>query len=351
MAKHWIEMIQNLTAAALTVRAQAIDPTNRGQLKWNMFFPRADVMSTQFKDVMTLDDRFVADRREWNGNGRQIPIRTPEMRDVSFTPIESYQKIGEQELQKMADNAMGNQEVVTELIAANLPRRVDAMTMANYRRLEIDCVNAWVKGQIIQTNPETGANYTVSFGFAGSRLQTAGTAWNNGATNAYTNFVAWLKDARGAVGALAGAVMRQNVLNEILNDAPASVISGFKLTQRELEQRISDELGSTFSIAIWEDGFDVFTDGGTAATRTSVFPAGYIAAVPVGGSIGSSAFAPVYRARSIAAETPEARVDINGVAVFYNSENDGKILKPTVQLNAFPVPNEQFVYAINTGIS
>ena len=64
MAKSWIEAVDELTPAALTVRAQTVDPTDQGRLYWSGFAPRQNVDSVNLADVTTLDDRPVADRRE-----------------------------------------------------------------------------------------------------------------------------------------------------------------------------------------------------------------------------------------------------------------------------------------------
>lgn len=330
----------------LTVRVQALDPSDMKQLKWETFFPRADVPSTKIKDVLTLDDRFVSDRREWNAQGRQIPLRTPDLREISFTPIQAYQRIAEQELNEMAALGGENEQTVAQIIGVPLPQRIESMAMANYRRLEVDCINAWTQGKVIQRNPETGATYDISFGFDAGRITTVGTAWTDGATNAYNEFIAFAKSAQSALGVLAGFVAPRAVWDAILADSPVNAITGRRLKLADLVQDVRDELGTEINIGIWEESGDVFTDGGTATTRTKYFPAGTMAAVPAGGAVGKSAFAPVYRARSIAQEVPEARVDVNGQAAFYVSEQDGMILKPTVQLNAFPVPDEEKVFVV-----
>lgn len=349
MAKHWIEFIDDLTAADLTVRAQAVDPTDRGMLKWRTFFPRVDVPSTELEDVMTLDDRFVSDRREWDAQGRQIPIRVPDLRKLDFTPIQAYQSIGEKEMQKLARALNATQNTVAQIIGFSLPDRTESMARANLRRLEIDCVTAWTSGKVVQMNPETGATYDISFNFDAGRITTVGTAWDDGSVNAYDEFVAAMKDAQSAVGGVAGAVMQRAVLDAILADSPVNAITGRRLKLAELNQDIQDELGSAFNIGIWEDSLDVFADGGTnSAVRTKVFPAATMAVVPAGTSIGASAWAPVIRADDIApnSDAPEG-VDANGQRVYYVTKNEGMQLKPTVQLNAFPVPDEERVFVLN----
>ncbi|HEY0659601.1 MAG TPA: major capsid protein [Pyrinomonadaceae bacterium] len=348
MAKHWIEFIDDLTAADLTVRAQAVDPTDRGMLKWQTFFPRRDVPSTELQDVMTLDDRFVSDRREWDAQGRQIPIRLPDLRKLDFTPIQAYQSIGEKEMQKLSQGLNANQAAVAQIIGFSLPDRVESMARANYRRLEIDCVTAWTSGKIVQMNPETGATFDISYNFDSGRITTVGTAWSDGGVNAYNEFVAAMVDAQTALGGIAGVVMPRAVLDVILADSPVNAISGRRLKLAELNQDIQDEIGSNFIIGIWEDRLDVFQDGGQdSAVRTRVFPAASLAVVPAGGNIGSAAFAPVVRADDVAtnSDAPEG-VDANGQRMYYVTKNEGMQLKPVVQMNAFPVPDEENVFVL-----
>ena len=103
----WIAEVDELSPAALTVLAQTVDPSDNGQLLWDIFFPRANVDSVDLKDLFTLDDRPAADRREWNARGRFIPILTPEQRMMSMVPIEGYDKIDEYEMQKLEEGTFG----------------------------------------------------------------------------------------------------------------------------------------------------------------------------------------------------------------------------------------------------
>jgi hypothetical protein len=146
----WTQTIDNLTAAALTVRAQTISPNDNGRLKWDIFFPIRPVDSVDLEDVTTLDYRPTADRREWNQRGRLVPIKTPDRRKVSIVPIESYYTWGEYELQKLNERAVGNEAIIAQIMQSTVPGRVDALTAANWRRLEVDTFNAWALGTIVQ---------------------------------------------------------------------------------------------------------------------------------------------------------------------------------------------------------
>lgn len=345
----WIESVAAVSPAALTVRAQAISPNDNGKLKWDVFFPKKTVDSVDLKDVTTLDYRPASDRREWNQRGRLIPLKTPSLRDVSIVPIEGNYLWGEYELQKLNERAAGNAALIAQIMQSNVPGRVDAIAMANYRRLELDSFEAWAVGTITQRNPQNAAEtYAASFNFDTARYQTAGTAWNDSGLNAYDELLAWLDDAINAIGSVRGVVCRRNFVNEVLTDAP-DLAGGARMTRVQLEQRIQDDLGSDFRFYPMEDTVEVFTDGGTATASTKVWRAQKVAAVPGGTAVGSACFAPVVRAMDIARALPQAKVDTNGQTAFYEEHNGGRELSVEVQVNAAPVPNEQSLYVIDVG--
>jgi hypothetical protein len=72
--------------------------------------------------------------------------------------------------------------------------------------------------------------------------------------------------------------------------------------------------------------------------------------IPAGGVIGETLFAPVARAYDIAAQVPNAKIDIRGQTVFYEASNGGRELTVECQVNAFSNPIERFVYVINAGV-
>ena len=71
----WIERVRELSAPALTVRAQTVDPTLQNTLLWDQFFPPRPVESTELDEIMEEVDitEYVSERREWNTRGRPIP--------------------------------------------------------------------------------------------------------------------------------------------------------------------------------------------------------------------------------------------------------------------------------------
>jgi hypothetical protein len=345
----WTQELAEVSPAALTVRAQTISPNDNGRLKWDLFFPRRNVDSVDLEDVTTLDYRPTADRREWNQRGRLIPIKTPNRRKVSIVPIESYYLWGEYELQKLNERTLGNQQTIANIMQASVPDRLDALALANYRRLEVDAFNAWGLGTIVQRNPQNAAEtYTASFGFAAARYQTAGTAWNDVGQNAYNNLTAWLADAVNYVGPIRGIVSRRNFINEVLRDAPTQA-GGNSMTFVGLEQRIEDDIGSDFRFFPMEDTVEVFDDGGVTSTATKVWPAQRIAVVPAGTAVGNAAFAPVVRAMDIASAVPGAGISVNGQTAYYDESNNGRELTLEVQVNALPIPDENKLFVINVG--
>jgi hypothetical protein len=349
-ALNWIAEELKLSPAALTVLAQAVPPNDTGLLSWPLFFPKQPVDSVDLQDVTTLDYRPAADRREWNARGRLIPMPTPATRKVQIVPIEARDALREQELQKITERAMGNQQLYRDIIGLTIPQRVVRLAESCYRRLEIDAISAWTAGTITQRNPEDASKtYTASFGFASSHYTTAGTAWNDVTVNAYDLFQAWIVAAEDLIGPIRGAVMRLATYNAILDDAP-NLPENVTMTRSGLEQRISQDRGREFRVVVNEQSVDVFDDGGTAYTRTKLWPAQKIAAIPDGDTIGRTCFAPVRRAMDIQQSIPEAGVDVRGVTVYYDQNNLGKGMEVECQLNALPLPSESRLYVTNVGV-
>jgi hypothetical protein len=347
----WLSTIDALSPAALTVRAQELPPTDQGNLLWDMFLPRENVDSVDLADISTLDYRPTADRREWNARGRRIPLAVPPRRLVSIVPIEANDKIDEKEMQRIAESAGGNAQVIRDIIGASIPQRVDRLVDADFRRLEYDAMRAWALGSITQRNPENAAQtYTASFGFAAARYTTAGTAWNDVGVNAYDLLQAWITAAEDLVGPIEGVMLRLATLNAILADAP-NLENSVKMTRTSLEERVQQDKGGPFEFFLNENSIDIFDDGGTAYTRTKVWPTQTIAAIPVGKKVGRTCFAPVVRAMDLVSQVgPAAGIDVRGVTVFYEESNGGRELSIEAQLNALPVPDEGKLYVSNVGV-
>lgn len=345
----WMAQVDELAPAALTVRAQTLSPNDNGRLLWDIFFPRVNVDSVRLSDISTLDDRPAADRREWGARGRLVPILTPSQRKMEMVPIEAYDKIDEKEMQYLMEGSFGNNAIIQDVIGARIPDRTDRLAMACYRRLELDSMQAWATGTIVQRNPQNAAQtFTASFGFPAGRYQTAGTAWS-AAANAYNEFIAWYEDGIEAVGPGEGVVIRLATLREILADAP-DMSNGVAMTRSALPDRISQDIGAPFQFFVNENSLDVFDDGGTAVTRTKVWPAEQVAFVPAGREVGRAAFAPVFRASELSNQVPEASIDVQGVTIYHDSGNGGRELEIDAQLNAMPVPDESKMFVIDAGV-
>lgn len=350
----YVTRLRSAAPPALTVMAQAVPPNDNGMLVWDQYFPRVNVDSIRLDDVTTVDYRPTADRREWNAPGRRVPLIIPNLRSMEILPIEAESVIDEREMQLLMERGNGNLDIIMEIMEARLPARADMLAGSDYRRLEVDALQAWSAGTVTVRNPQDAAKtVTTSLGFDSGRYQTALTAWNDGSLNAYNEFLSWLEGARDAIGGVEGAVMRQATFNAIQADAP-NAIPGISQTVRatraQIEQLLQDELDGAFRIVIMERSVDVFTDGGTAYTRTKTWPAHTVAAIPSGGRVGSSYFAPVVRGQEMSSLNPEAAIDVRGVTVYHLLENDGKELKLQGQLNALTIPSEQNVWVIDAGV-
>lgn len=344
----WTQEIDELSPAALTVLAQAISPNDNGKLKYLTFFPKRDVDSVDLDGVEALDYRPTSDRREWNQRGRLIPTKTPDKRGVSIVPIEGNYLWGEYEIQKLAEQTLGNQSLVAELMQAKVPGKVRQITESNYRRVNVDAFAVWANNALIQKNPQTGESYTTSFGYDTARYQTAGTAWNDAGLNAYDELMAWIDDAIDTIGSIQGVVCRRNFIREVLADAP-DLAGGAKMTWTQLEDRIQQDKGTEFKFYPMEDTSELFNDGGSATTATKVWTAEKVAAVPAGARIGYTAFAPVKRAMDIARTATDAGIMTNGQTVYYEEHNGGRELSVEVQVNAMSVPEESNIYVIDVG--
>lgn len=347
----WIAAMEELSPAALTVRAQTLSPNNNGELIYDGFFPRANVDSTDLRDITTLDFRPVAGRREWNANGRIMPRKTPNLRNFSIIPVEMRDPILEQEMQKLAERTLGSTDAraqIRNIIGASIPDRTDALVEAVYRGVEVDALTAWALGIVRVQNPETGEQYEVTFDFAAERYQTAPTAFNSGAINAYDEFTAWIADAIDAVGPIEGVMIRLSTLNEILKDAPA-MAGGERMTRARLASRVSEDTGSPFTFFVNENMLDFPVDGGTQTQRRKEWPDHIIAAIPGGRRVGRTAHAPVVRATEILATVPQSKVDVRGVTVYHEPQNAGKGLELQAQLNALSIPDEGRVFVLDAG--
>lgn len=346
----WMAAEAELTAAGLTVRAQAVSPNDDGRLIWDQFFPRREADSIELTTIGGEGMfRPAADRREWNARGRQIPLVTPGIDRLEMVPIESYFKMGEYEIQKLEERTLGNESIFRQIVGTTVPERTDGLAEANYRRIEVDAFTAWARGIVQARNPTSGRVVETALNFDPIRYQVASTAWNDGAVNAYNLFISWYQDMVDVLGgAAAGVMLRTHHVNAIMEDAPRNN-PNIRLTRNETIQRIQDDLGSAFQFFVNERTVDVFTGGSLATAAAKVWPSNRIAVVPADGRVGNTHFAPVARAFEIARSAPNAGVDIRGMTAYTEVANAGRELTVEVQANALPLPEEARTAVIDPG--
>lgn len=341
-----LEGVSSVSSAALTVRAQELSPTNNGTLIYQDIMPRVDVDSTVISELVETDFRPVGARRDWNGNGQRITRKTPSRLNLEFTPIENDDLLNEQELDKLDRRYDGNQQLILDNLRLQIPQRGQDLTEMTFRKVEADVIDAWTKGSVTQKDPQSNRVFTLSYGFATGRIQTASAAWT--ASNAYTNFIAWLKDGRTEMrGGIRGAMASSMVIETIISAAPV-LANGMRMNIDEFNSDIRSRVGFNFAFLANDEEADFYTGGGAETNRRRYFSPSKIALIPTDRRIGKTAFAPVRRARSLAAQVPEAKIDIRGVSIFTFGKNNNKSLQIEAQLNAFPVPNENKVWVLDT---
>src|SRR5262245_108631 len=118
----WVGTVEDFSPAALTVRAQRLDPTLQNRLLWDQFFPRRDVESTELDEILTeeVEVEYVSERREWNTRGRPIPKKAPKRTQLEFIPIETYFEIMEKEINDLLTRFRGNVNQMMEQIGPSI---------------------------------------------------------------------------------------------------------------------------------------------------------------------------------------------------------------------------------------
>lgn len=343
----WIEAVEDLSDASLTVRAQALPENDRDRLIHPLFFPRTDVSSVKLENLLTTDYRPASDRRDWNTRGRLIPLITPTEEELEMVPIEGYFTLAEREMQELVERFLDDERLIRQMLGVDIPSRTDTIVFANRRREEFDAFEAWLLGIITAMNPQSGQTYVVSYGFDTDRYQTAGTAWDTVA-NAYTEFLAWVTDGADAIGANPiGVLIDRLTYGTIQADAPQGA-NLLPLTRNQFEQQVRSDLGYDFTFYLIEHRLDKFTDGGLTVARTRVTPAGVIALIPPGVAIGDMAHAPVARAFGLARVNQDAEIDVRGQSVFKEVAGNGRSVTVEVQKNSMPRPNENNLWVMDT---
>lgn len=349
----WVQQERTLSNLALTVRAQATEPGDVDNMVHDVFFPRRDVNSTRLREVGSVDFRPISERREWNARGRQINTIIPNESELSFIPIESYFNVGEEEIQRLTEVLNGDEAAFRNSIRMNIPQRIDDLAQANIRRMEMDAFRAWAKGEIEVRHPHTGALTTVSYGFDTDRYQTAGTALDDASVNAYEEFLAWVADGVDAMngGSAAGVVLTRAIFRAIQADAPTG-LDGQPLTRAAFIERLRDDTGLDLTFYTLDHKGDRYTDGGMATTRQRYWPDEQMALVPTGVAVGNMCYAPVARAHEIArsATAGGQEIDVRGQTCYVEIAGNGRQATWEVQVNSFPVPREDNIWVMDTGV-
>jgi hypothetical protein len=355
----WMGAEDALTSAELTVRAQAVPPDNTGELFWDAFFETRDVRSPTIRNILAQEEiRYTADRREMNARGRLIPFDMVGTELITITPIESYFRLEEAEINELFFQAQGNTDTFRRLVGVELPDRVDRLARANNRRVEVDCFRAWTTGTLISRNPQLGhVSQTFSYGIDPTRINTAATAWDDPGENAYALFRSWFRTAEQNVGRIEGVVLRQAVYDAIMEDAASAITIGLiptlTLTRDEFERRVRSELNRpNFRFFIMESTLTEFADGGVNnLTEVELWPEGFIGAIPAVGAPGFVAYAPVKRAYEISRAVPEAKIQLNRNTVYVESGGNGRNVTYECQMFAMPILREDKIFVTDTGVA
>jgi hypothetical protein len=276
-------------------------------------------------------------------------VRVPGTSKVEWVPIEDRFRLDEKEINKLLARAAGNQQLLRDLIRVSVPQRTDDLVTSNSRRIEVDFFTAWLLSQITQKNPDTGATQTIPLGFDATRYEVAATPWNDNSVNAYDLALGFARRAILGIGPIAGLGCRMHHAMAIQADAPPAANTGYRLTLREVADRISQETGSAFDFFMHEQTVDVFTDGGIATVRQPVWVDDRVAAIPADERIGNTLFAPVLRAYDISDVAPKAKIDVRGMTVYHEPMNGGRGLQVECQVNALPFPDESRIYVADVG--
>lgn len=341
-----LELLEQISAFELTVTEQARTEENLPELRWDTYFPGRNVNSVKLGEVTIVETREIGDRREWNADGRFIPGKKPKVRELEMVPMETWFQIGEREMQELAESTMGNPELMMQAAKASIPQRTSNIVDAILRGLEYESFQAWANGKIVAMNPQTGTTYEASLQIDSSRYLTAGSAWTD--SNAYDNLIEFLTDAETEIGSFEGVYLRRAEFTKIQKSAPRLTTNEVRMTPQEISDRISQEFAQDFRFVIDERTVQRFTGAGNTTAATKIWPAGKVAAIPSGSTVGSMLQAPQYRAQMIDSVAEEF-IDRNGIFVYPTSINDGKVLKVQAQANWMPFPDEQKIYVIDAG--
>lgn len=337
--------IDALDPANLTIREQVRLAENPNDLRWRAIFPKVDAPSVKLSELSLVDFRPAGGRREWNAQGLEIPEILGTRIDAEMVPINPTHHLDERRLQHLRERVGNTGELYNRGVIKDVDSWASALADAADRQIERDAFELWFQNQVVIKDPKTGTTETVSGVYAASRY-VAASATFAAATNAYTDFMGYLRDARSVLGSVGAVRLRQARLTEILADAPAA--SGDTMSLRGLQERLNAEGFGTVAIVVDERTYDELDDGGSAYTQSYYVPTDRMAIQPATGVVGRTHFAPVTRAYDYM--DTDAVETLNDFSVFYGEKNDGKTLLIEAQANALALPVESAVYVV-TGIA
>ena len=345
------------SAAAQTVRAQAVAAENPDELRWDIFAQRAEARGLMFSESSDVDFRFVAERRAYNTRGIEMPEQFGTLREFMHLPIQAKKTIDEEEIEALGA-ATEDEAILLELLGASIPGRTDKLTRADYRRLEADFFRSWATGTILAKNVNTKAVAIVSFGFAAKRYKTAATAWSDAGVNAYEEAVKFYRAGKNMTGGGEGLYLSGALLEAIREDAPRNLVTGLPLGDAEIAALIAGQTGGQFRFVVDDRVHDVAAapgeagyDAKTGTRPERIWPVGAAAVIPAGVRVGEVRFSPVRRASTVSGATGAAKTSNRDVTIVYVTNNDETSLEMQAQLNAYPALNESKVAVIETGVT
>lgn len=347
MAFEILDRIDRLSPANLTIREQTRLAENPNDLRWRAIAPRVDANGIKISQLSGVDFRPVADFREWNADGREIPEVLGPLTEMEMVPITATHRIGEKRLTELRMPNPSIQQLLTDGIVADVDRWPTLLADAVDRRIEKTFFQGWSLNQFTVMDPKTGSTITVSLGFSSSRYITEATIWSDAGTNAYDRLLFHLGEAQRLMGSVGAVRMRRAPLNEVVKDAPTG--NGLiRPTVANIADRLSEEGFGQITIIVDERTHDAWTDGGSAYSSTPYIATGRVLFQPANGIVGRTHFAPVVRAYDHVAR--DQRANLRDVVVFHSPQNNGKNLLIEAEAIAFPLPDEQFTYVVNAGV-
>lgn len=349
MAFEYLDKIEELTEANLTVREQSRLAENPLDLRYPAIFPVERVDTLKISGARVLDDdRPAGGRRDWNGQARELTERVGPTIEAEIAPINTSHHIDERRLTELRAASQGVRALIDRGVIRDVntwpPKLVDAVE----RNLEAEAFEGWQTGTINALDTKTNATIAIALPIDAGRFVNEATVWSDASVDAFDLLIARLETAIDTIGAVGAVRLRRRDLKTILADAPAQE-SGARATLESLTERVNEELGSdgTIQFVIDERWYHAFSTGSAhARTKTYYVTLGNLLFQPADGRVGTTYKAPVARAYDF---LPQHIIDRGGaqdVVTFRTPKNDGKTLMLEAQENAAALPDEDRVFVV-----